>query len=103
MRRSLWTGSVAALALAVAALAVFWPGGKSGHPSSGSSGPEASLLPAAPEYYSLLAGASNPRRLLLATSFGLNESTDGGRTWQPGALSGKPTLALVRAGRTTCA
>jgi photosystem II stability/assembly factor-like uncharacterized protein len=53
-------------------------------------------LPDTPDYHSLLVAPDDSARLVLGTHYGLFESSDGGRTWAPGALEDDDAMNLVR-------
>jgi len=53
-------------------------------------------LPHTPDYHALLVSPNDARRLVLGTHAGLYESSDGGRSWQKGALAGNDAMNLVR-------
>ena len=93
--RWLYTGAAAGLVAlgALLALTVFNGGGSSNKSSVG--------LPKTPDYHSLLVNPSDPRKLVLGTHVGLYLSSDGGKHWRSGGLTGDDAMNLARpAGRT---
>lgn len=63
--------------------------------------PPASGLPDTPDYHSLLVAPDDPDRLWLGTHAGLHESSDGGRSWSAGSLTGRDAMNLVRSSDET--
>ena len=63
---------------------------------SGSSEKASVGLPHTPDYHSLLVSPADPQRLVLGTHVGLYLSSDGGRHWRFGGLSGKDAMNLAR-------
>jgi len=81
-------GTLTALAvLGVVAIAITLP--DSSDTDTAQSRKDASGLPQAADYHSLIVAPDDPERVFLGTHDGLFESTDGGRTWaQTGAING---------------
>jgi photosystem II stability/assembly factor-like uncharacterized protein len=96
-RRWPWAAGAAVLAVAAIAAAVIAAGGGDGGPTGA---PEASGLPATPDYHSLLVTPNDPNSLLLGTHEGLFRSADGGRTWESATLAGRDAMNLARANGT---
>lgn len=67
----------------------------------GSSAKTSVGLPHTPDYHSLLVNASDSRKLVLGTHAGLYVSSDGGRHWRRGSLSGDDAMNLARAAGAT--
>jgi|SRR5579862_4697062 len=57
-------------------------------------------VPFASWYWSLAVPSSSPNVILLATSKGVYRSTDAGKSWQVGGLSGVDTTSLVQSGNS---
>lgn len=92
-----WVGRVTWLAIAiVAAGGAFLFAKKQAEAPAEQVTPPAVGLPHTPDYHALLVSPTDARKITLGTHAGLYESTDGGRSWRPGQLSGNDAMNLVR-------
>lgn len=87
-----WAGLAAAVALAIAVPAALVATGE-GEETAGTP----ARLPDTPDYHSLLVARDDADTLTLGTHNGLYQSSDGGRSWQAGALEGQDAMSLARA------
>ncbi len=84
-------GGLAVAGVALVLLALFVFGGQQSKPATSS--PVGQLLPVstlkATDYHSLVVSPTDPQRVWFGSHSGIQESKDGGRTWQPlGGMSG---------------
>ena len=89
--------AVSVAATAIAAAVIVSNGGDGGGRAGGGAGKAAAELPNTPDHHSLLVAPSDPQALVLGTHDGLYRSTDGGRTWASGTLTGQDAMNLARA------
>lgn len=95
-RWALWAAATGPLVLVLAIVAIVaYPDEGRDSTSQGSVSAPASL-PDTPDYHSLLVATGDPRHIWLGSHTGLQESTDGGRTWAKGTLAGQDAMNLAR-------
>ncbi len=95
-RWALWAAATGPWVLGLAIVAIVAYPDKGRDSTGQGTDSAAASLPETPDYHSLLVAPGDPRHIWLGSHVGLHESTDGGRTWAEGGLTGQDAMNLAR-------